>query len=88
MKPLTELITIHPDYVSGNTLFKGTRVPVKILFDYLKNGHSLQEFLEQYPGVSEEQAVGILDWVSHFLTFKPEPTYEEAAALRRKHADL
>jgi uncharacterized protein (DUF433 family) len=57
---VNDLITIHPDLVSGAPCFAGTRVPVKNLFDYLEGGESLEDFLEGFPGVSREQAIGVL----------------------------
>ncbi len=47
-------------YVSGTPVFTGTRVPIKNLFDYLANGHDMDEFLSGFPSVSREQAVGTL----------------------------
>lgn len=47
--------------MGGELVFAGTRVPVYNLFDYLEAGDSLQEFLEQFPSVSLEQAIGALE---------------------------
>lgn len=58
---LGSLITCDPDIVSGTPVFAGTRVPVKNLFDYLKDGHDLEEFFEDFPSVSEDQAKGVLE---------------------------
>ena len=60
-RQLTELITFDPEIVSGTPVFRGTRVPVRNLFDYLKGGHDLAEFLEDFPSVTEEQAKSVLD---------------------------
>lgn len=49
------IITISPDIQSGTPVFAGTRVPVKNFFDYLKGGDSINEFLHDFPSVSEEQ---------------------------------
>ncbi len=46
--------------MSGMGVFRGTRVPVKTLFDYLEHGHSLDEFLDDFPTVGREQAIGEL----------------------------
>ncbi len=51
----------HPDVLGGKTVFVGTRVPLKSLFDYLEAGDSLDEFLECFPSVSREQAVAALE---------------------------
>ena len=53
------LIVVDPDIQSGTPVFAGTRVPVQNLFDYLEEGDSLEVFLEQFPSVSREMAVGI-----------------------------
>ena len=50
----------QPGKVSGAWLFKGTRVPVKALFENLEAGARLDEFLDWYPGVSREQAEAVL----------------------------
>ena len=50
-----------PEIMNGTPCFKGTRVPFKNLMDYLKGGHSLGEFLHQFPGVTREMAVHALE---------------------------
>ena len=50
----------HPGKVSGAWLFKGTRVPVKALFENLEAGAGLDEFLDWFPGVSREQVEAVL----------------------------
>ena len=50
-----------PDICGGTPVFVGTRVPVATLFDYLKGGETLERFLEQFPSVSRDQALGALD---------------------------
>jgi uncharacterized protein (DUF433 family) len=57
---LADLITISPEIQSGAPVFAKTRVPVKILFDYLKNGDTIEEFLFDYPSVRKEQVVQLL----------------------------
>jgi uncharacterized protein (DUF433 family) len=49
-----------PDILGGTPVFVGTRVPVKILFDYLEAGDSLEVFLDAFPSVAREQAIGAL----------------------------
>jgi len=56
---MNHLITIHPDIQSGTPVFYNTRVPVKNLFDYLKGGHTVDEFIEDFPSVKREQAFEI-----------------------------
>ncbi|HEV7242074.1 MAG TPA: DUF433 domain-containing protein [Thermoanaerobaculia bacterium] len=54
---LKEIIHSAPDILGGTPVFVGTRVPVRILLDYLEGGEPLEEFLDNYPSVSREQAV-------------------------------
>ena len=49
-------IWADPERMGGRPCFHGTRVPVKALFDYLRAGHSLAEFLDDFPSVNREQA--------------------------------
>jgi uncharacterized protein (DUF433 family) len=58
---LREIVHSDPEILSGTPVFVGTRVPVRILLDYLEGGEPLEEFLENYPGVSREQAVAFLE---------------------------
>ena len=55
------LTTRSPDVMSGAVVFAGTRVPVQTLMDYLEEGGRLDEFLEDFPTVSREHAVQVLE---------------------------
>ena len=55
------LITRDPEIMSGTLCFKGTRVPVQNLFDYLEGASSLEEFLEDFPSVNRQMAVAVLE---------------------------
>ena len=55
------IVTRDPEIMSGALCFAGTRVPVKNLFDYLEGSSSLEEFLENFPSVSRERAVAVLE---------------------------
>ena len=57
---IEELVERDPGKMSGTPVFSGTRVPIKHLFDCLEGGESLEEFLDQFPTVSREQAVAVL----------------------------
>jgi uncharacterized protein (DUF433 family) len=57
---IEELIERNPEKMSGTPVFCGTRVPIKHLFDYLEGGESLEEFLDQFPSVSRDQALAVL----------------------------
>ncbi len=56
-----DLITIDPNILGGTPVLKGTRVPVKTLFEYLENDYSLEEFLECFPSVTREMARRVLE---------------------------
>ena len=55
------VIIQDPEIHSGEPVFRGTRVPFQTLLDYLEGGETLDEFLEQYPGVSRENAIAALE---------------------------
>ncbi len=55
------LITTSPARLSGTPVFAGTRVPVQTLIDYLEAGDSLDAFLDDFPSVSREHAVAVLE---------------------------
>jgi uncharacterized protein (DUF433 family) len=55
------VIIQDPEIHSGEPVFRGTRVPFQTLLDYLEGGDTLDEFLEQYPGVSRETAIAALE---------------------------
>ena len=61
------VIHSRKDTMSGTPVFKGTRVVVKNLFDYLTGGYSLDEFLDDFPSVSREQAIKALDMAREVL---------------------
>ncbi|HSV62943.1 MAG TPA: DUF433 domain-containing protein [Chthoniobacterales bacterium] len=54
------LVTCDPTVLNGTPVFKGTRVPVRTLFDYLSDSLSLEYFLETFPSVNREQATSVL----------------------------
>ena len=56
----TDFITVDPEILGGTPVFKGTRVPVKTLFDYLEDNYTLDEFLECFPSVTRSMACRIL----------------------------
>ena len=56
----SDLITVDPGILGGTPVFKGTRVPVRALFEYLADGLSLDYFLETFPSVTREAAVEML----------------------------
>ncbi len=67
---IKDLITIDQEILGGQTVFKGTRVPVESLFDHLEAGISLDDFLEDFPTVTKEQAIALLAWANKLLNTK------------------
>ena len=61
MAVINSIIHSDPEILGGTFVFVGTRVPARALFDYLKGGHSLAEFLDDFPSVKREQAIGLLE---------------------------
>jgi uncharacterized protein (DUF433 family) len=55
------VIHCNPQIQGGVPVFVGTRVPVKNLFDYIESGESLDQFLEDFPSISRDQAIGALE---------------------------
>ena len=69
MKTATEIqvISRSPEIMSGTPVFVGTRVPVRTLIDYLAGGHPLEDFLDDFPTVSREQALELLARIKEML---------------------
>jgi len=65
-KPL--VVHSDPEILGGTPVFVGTRVPLRNLFDYLKRGHGIDEFLDAFPSVSREQAIAVLENAHEVLT--------------------
>lgn len=61
------LITTSPDRLGGTPVFAGTRVPVQTLIDYLEAGDSLDVFLAEFPSVTREHAVAVLELAKRAL---------------------
>lgn len=56
-----ELVEVDPEKMSGTPVFTGTRVPIKHLFDYLEGGDTLEIFLDDFPTVTREQVLAVLE---------------------------
>ncbi|HEX6278645.1 MAG TPA: DUF433 domain-containing protein [Pyrinomonadaceae bacterium] len=56
-----DYIEIDPEKLGGTPVFRGTRVPIQNLFDYLEGGDSLDVFLDDFPTVEREQVIGVLE---------------------------
>jgi uncharacterized protein (DUF433 family) len=58
---LRDVVHTDPEIMHGTPVFKGTRVPVQALMDYLEAGDSLEVFLDQFPSVDREQAIAFIE---------------------------
>ena len=80
MYHVKDYIQIDKDILSGNPVFKGTRVPIQSLFDHVENGISIDEFLSDFPTVRKEQVIAVIEIAGKILTSKNiEQIYETAA---------
>jgi uncharacterized protein (DUF433 family) len=68
MSGSNQVVHSDPEIMGGTPVFVGTRVPVQSLFDYLEAGDSLEEFLEAFPTVEREQAIGALEIAREAVT--------------------
>jgi uncharacterized protein (DUF433 family) len=69
MKTATDIqvISRSPEVMSGTPVFVGTRVPVQTIIDYLAGGHPLEDFLDDFPTVTREQALELLARLKEML---------------------
>jgi uncharacterized protein (DUF433 family) len=65
------IIVKNPDILGGTPVFRGTRVPVQTLFDYLEGGETIEDFLEGFPTVPREAAVAALEEAKDLLLARP-----------------
>jgi uncharacterized protein (DUF433 family) len=73
MATLDSVVLCDPEILGGTPVFRGTRVPVKNLRDYLAAGDTLDQFLDDFPTVSREQAVAALELAKDLLTAGAHP---------------
>ena len=74
-----KIVSRDPEVMGGELVFAGTRVEVKTLVDYLRAGHTLDDFLDGFPSVSREQAEGYLD-----MTLEAARQHPRAAGASRR----
>ena len=67
----SDLIAVDSQVLGGAPVFRGTRVPVRSLFDYLESDYTLEEFLECFPSVTREMACRVLEISRASLTAGP-----------------
>ena len=64
---MSGVITKDPKIMGGTPVFRGTRVPIQAMFDYLEGGETLEEFLAGFPTVSRSMALQALEEVKQLL---------------------
>ncbi|MEX2216704.1 MAG: DUF433 domain-containing protein [Phycisphaeraceae bacterium] len=69
--PRFGLIWINPNRMHGEPCFFRTRVPVRSLWDYLEGGDTIDEFIEQFPPITREQVVQVMELASEHLLQSP-----------------
>jgi uncharacterized protein (DUF433 family) len=69
--PGNQIIARDPDILGGTAVFRGTRVPIQTMFDYLEGGETLEEFLAGFPTVSREMALAALEQAKQGLLSRP-----------------
>ncbi len=65
---IRDLITVDSQILSGTPVFKGTRVPIQSLFWHLESGVTIDEYLEDFPSVSREQIIQLLEISNKMMT--------------------
>ena len=80
MDSIKDIISIDSQILGGQPVFKGTRVPIESLFSHLEKGISLDDFLGDFPSVTKEQAVKVLEIAEKLITSKNIADLYEAAA--------
>ena len=80
MNHVSDIITVNPEILGNQPVFKGTRVPVESLFDYLESGETLDSFLDNFPTVTKVQAMAVIEIASKLLSSQNILKFYEAAA--------
>ncbi len=76
---MKKVINVDKEILGGTPVFMGTRVPVKNLFDYIEDGETIAEFLEDFPSVKKEQVQQVLKISNQLLTSLTEVAHENFA---------
>jgi uncharacterized protein (DUF433 family) len=70
MSSADSVVVKNPNILSGTPVFRGTRVPLQLLFDSLERGHTLEQFIEGYPTVTREMVIAALQEAQQLLSAK------------------
>lgn len=73
MALLETIVQVDPEILGGTPVFRGTRVPVKNLLDYLAAGENLDQFVDDFPTVKREQAIAALELARELLIAGAHP---------------
>jgi uncharacterized protein (DUF433 family) len=77
---IEDLVTVDPETLGGTPVFKGTRVPVQSLFWHLEKGITIEDFIDDFPSVTYEQVMQLLELTGNlFESSKFQKVYEAAA---------
>ncbi len=75
-----DVINISPEILGGTPVFRGTRVPIETLFDHLESGITIDAFLDDYPTVTKEQVIQVLELVGQLFTADKIKRFYEIAS--------
>ena len=68
MNHFATIITVHPEIQDGAPVFSGTRVRIETFYDFLRIGVSVNEFLDEFPSITREQAMEVYELINHHYT--------------------
>ncbi len=68
-----EIIEVDTDKLGGTPVFTGTRVPIQNFFDYIEGGETVETFIDDFPTVSREQTLGLIEFMKELLFAEYEP---------------
>jgi uncharacterized protein (DUF433 family) len=80
MMPIRDVVQVNPEILGGQAIFKGIRVPVETIFNYLESGESLELLLSEFPSLSREQALSVLGIASKMVSHSNFIQFYGAAA--------
>ncbi len=80
MMPIRDVVQVNPEILGGQAIFKGIRVPVETIFNYLESGGSLELLLSEFPSLRREQALSVLEIASKMVRNSNFIQFYEAAA--------
>ena len=77
---LDDIVNVDPETLGGTPVFRGTRVPIRILFQHLEAGENLDVFLDDFPSVSKDQAISLLAFLDNLIETNSIDRFREIAA--------